>query len=89
MSGEAPPPAADPARGAGWRALRRRRAVAFRPDFPGLRSSLRRSELIGSVVELFFSALAGVGRIQLGAGPPPDPPPPEILVRDAPPPPEP
>lgn len=76
-----------PAPGAGWRALRRRRAAGFRPDLAGLRSSLRRSELVGSMVELFFSALAGVGRIQLGGGVPPEPPPPRLPIRDPPPPP--
>ena len=47
----------------------------FRPDFARLRSSLRRTELVGSVVELFFDALLGVGRIQLGGRRPAAPPP--------------
>lgn len=55
-----------PARGAGWRALRRERMARFRPDYQGLRSSLRRTELFGSLIELFVTALAGVGRMHLG-----------------------
>lgn len=64
--GRGPGDGGGPARGAGWRALRRERMDRFRPDFRRLRSSLRRTELFGSIIELFASALVGAGRIQLG-----------------------
>jgi len=51
----------------GWKQLRREDEIGFTPDFKPLRSAMQRNEFFGSVVELFFSALVGVGKLNLGA----------------------
>lgn len=51
---------------AGWRMLRRENERGFDGDFSPIRRAIFRSELLGSVVELFVSALVGVGKINLG-----------------------
>lgn len=55
-------------RRSGWRQLRQENERSFESNFAPLRLVMRRSEFVGSVIELFVSALAGVGRIGLGVG---------------------
>ncbi len=49
----------------GWDLLRREREGEFRGDFVPLREVIQRNELVGSMVELFLSALVGVTKISL------------------------
>lgn len=47
----------------GWKVLKRQYENGFQSNFNMLRPTMHRNELFGSVVELFMSALLGVGKI--------------------------
>lgn len=60
-----------PKRETGWDKLRQENEGNFAPDFRPIRGAIRRNELLGSVVELFVSAIVGVSKLNLGAQEPP------------------
>jgi len=57
-------------RRSGWRQLKEENEHGFESNFAPLRVVMRSGELVGSIVELFVSAIAGIGRIGLGGSPP-------------------
>lgn len=58
-----------PKRRRGWDIIREENERGFESRFAGLRDSIRRHELFGSVVELFISAVAGVTSINFRDSP--------------------
>lgn len=54
-------------RRSGWRKLKQENERGFEANFAPLRLVMQRSELLGSMIELFVSAIAGIGRIGMGA----------------------
>jgi len=61
-----------PRRETGWDQLRQENERSYVPNFKPLRNVIRRNEFIGSLVELFVSAIVGVGKLNLGAKDSPD-----------------
>ena len=56
-----------PKRETGWDKLRQENEEKHTLDFRPIRSAIRRNEFLGSVVELFLSAIVGVSKFNLGA----------------------
>jgi len=56
-----------PKRETGWDLLRQENEEKHTLDFRPIRSAIRRNEFLGSVVELFLSAIVGVSKFNLGA----------------------
>lgn len=56
-----------PKRESGWDKLRQENEGSYVPNFGPLRGVIRRNEFLGSLVELFISAIVGVSKINLGA----------------------
>lgn len=56
-----------PKRESGWEILKKENEEKHRPDFHPIRGAIRRNEFLGSIVELFISALVGVSKFNLGA----------------------
>jgi len=59
-----------PKRETGWDILRQENEGKHTFNFKPIRSAIRRNEFLGSVVELFLSAVVGVTKINLGAADP-------------------
>jgi len=56
-----------PKRESGWDKLRQENEEKHTLNFQPIRSAIRRNEFLGSVVELFLSAIVGVSKFNLGA----------------------
>ncbi len=56
-----------PKRESGWDLLRQENEEKHKPDFNPIRGAIRRNEFLGSLVELFVSAIVGVSKFNLGA----------------------
>ena len=52
-------------KGSGWRQLRLESEKGFESNFAPLRSAIKRNEFLGSILELFVTALMGIGKIGL------------------------
>ena len=50
----------------GWQQLKRENEAKFKENFSPIQSFIRRNEYLGSLIELFMSALVGVGKLNLG-----------------------
>lgn len=59
------PSAKGKGKGRGWRQLRIESEKGFESNFAPLRTAIKRNEFIGSIFELFVSALMGIGKIGL------------------------
>ncbi len=67
MDSDNPDTSAAPLRDApGWKELRRRYEEGHKAKFVPIRDAIKRNEFIGSVIELFVSALIGVTQFNLG-----------------------
>ena len=56
-----------PKKESGWDVLRQENEEKHKPDFHPIRGAIRRNEFLGSIVELFISAVVGVSKFNLGA----------------------
>jgi hypothetical protein len=56
-----------PKKESGWDVLRQENEGKHKPDFNPIRGAIRRNEFLGSIVELFISAIVGVSKFNLGA----------------------
>jgi len=56
-----------PKKETGWDKLRQENEGGYTPNFAPIRGAIRRNEFLGSVVELFISAIVGVSKLNLGA----------------------
>ncbi|MFK8058402.1 MAG: hypothetical protein AB8F78_19915 [Saprospiraceae bacterium] len=56
-----------PKRETGWDKLRQENEDKHTFNFKPIRSAIRRNEFVGSIVELFISAVVGVSKYNLGA----------------------
>ena len=64
-------PSKAPKKETGWDKLRQENEQNYTPDFRPIRGVIRRNEFLGSIVELFVSAVVGVSKLNLGAQEPP------------------
>jgi len=56
-----------PKKESGWDLVRQENEEKHKLDFNPIRGAIRRNEFLGSLVELFVSAVVGVGIFNLGA----------------------
>ena len=59
--------ATSPKKETGWDILRQENEEKHTPNFNPIRGAIRRNEFLGSMVELFVSAIVGVTKFNLGA----------------------